>query len=551
MSDDKACGLQQDIHPLCLQGARIPACGKVWSICRRICLLRSNGPTYIQSVELSVTPVQENVLLGREHVTNHIYNACAKKALKAVNRLRNKPEYMELARKKDKTKADKDELSRMRKDEGLTEFSMNMYAIEVLHHFPNSIDVHTAQNQARDALKAAEKVLYGKAKRLRFRPVDTPVTMFAKESSRGIILREKDWTVNWRGLRMPFRKPVSEFDAYQSACLADEVKYCGIRHEIIRGRNRWYVQIARKGTPPNAFRKHPDRIGEGSAGLDLGVSTAAVSSAACVKLCDLDPADRIYPPEGAHLSVKRSWREYHRPVDAGRRRAGLQRKMDRSRRANNPQNYNEDGTIRRLPKGEKREWHNSRAYEKTRAELREAFRKERIQRDLGHDILAKEIIALGDRFIAEPMSYKGLQMKAKTPSVNRKNGKANSQKRYGKTISNHAPGLLRMIMNRKLGYFGLGILEADPKKVKASQFNHLTGKCVKKQLYERWNDFDGRKVQRDLYSAFLLMCVTGSLDAVDIEECRARYGRFLELHDKEAGRLKKLPKGHRMRWYVR
>ena len=354
--------------------------------------MRANGPTYIQSIELAVTPKQEAVLLGRERVVNHIYNACASRALRAVNRLRNKPGYMDLAGKKDKTKADKDKLAQMKKDEGLTEFSLNMYAIEVLHHFPNSIDVHTAQNQARDAFKAAEKVLYGKAKRLRFRPTDTPITMFAKEESRGIILREKDWTVNWRGMKLPFRKPVSEFDEYQSACLADEVKYCGIRHEIIRGRNRWYVQMARKGTPPSAFRKHPDRIGKGTAGLDLGVSTAAVSSDACVRLCNLDPADRIYPPEGAHLSGKRPWREYHRPVKAGRERACLQRKLDRSRRVNNPQNYNDDGTARRLRKGGKREWHNSKTYMNTRSELREAFRRERIQRELGHNILAKEIL---------------------------------------------------------------------------------------------------------------------------------------------------------------
>ena len=510
--------------------------------------MRADGPTYYQKIPVDVTLKDESILLGRGRVCNHIYNACLRKGIKAVNKLRNDTEYMELARKKEKTKADKDRLSEIRKEKGFTEFSFNNFALEVLRHFPNSIDVHTAQNQARDAFKATEKLLYGKAKKVFFRPADTPVAMISKEPCRGIILNERDMTMNWRGLKLPLR--IDRNNPYQAAGFLDKNKYNGIMYERIRGRNRWYALIARKGTPPNMFKRHPDRLGKGNAGMDFSVSTTALASESHVELYSLNPSDRIYPPEGAHLSEKRPWREYHRPKDDAQKKKNLQRKMERSRRANNPQNYNEDGTIKKAPKGKKLVWKETRTYRRTREEFREISRKEAVHREQGHNILAKEILSCGERFIGEPMDYQALQKRAKETTYSKKNGRPNMKGRYGKTISNHAPGLFRHILNRKLGYFGLAIEEVNPFKVKASQFCHLTGKCVKKQLYEQWTIALGILLQRDLYAAFLLMCIAESLDAVDIEECGIRFGRFLELHDKEVERLKKLPKGNELCWYV-
>lgn len=48
---------------------------------------------------------------------------------------------------------------------------------------------------------------------------------------------------------------------------------------------------------------------------------------------------------------------------------------------------------------------------------------------------------------------------------------------------------------------------------------------------------DGKKVQRDLYSAFLIMNVDDSLGAVDVSLCHSTYQQFLELHDREVQRI--------------
>ena len=54
--------------------------------------------------------------------------------------------------------------------------------------------------------------------------------------------------------------------------------------------------------------------------------------------------------------------------------------MDRSRRATNPQNFTEDGQIKRIDrkKGEKRVWKYSKRYVKLRNKKRELLRKQTV-----------------------------------------------------------------------------------------------------------------------------------------------------------------------------
>lgn len=46
------------------------------------------------------------------------------------------------------------------------------------------------------------------------------------------------------------------------------------------------------------------------------------------------------------------------------------------------------------------------------------------------------------------------------------------------------------------------------------------------------------KIQRDLYSAFLIMNISGDLENFDIEKCNDRFHTFKILHDIEIQRLK-------------
>lgn len=74
-------------------------------------------------------------------------------------------------------------------------------------------------------------------------------------------------------------------------------------------------------------------------------------------------------------------------------------------------------------------------------------------------------------------------------------------------------------------------------EAKASQFNHFDGTYTKKSLSQRWNDFNGIKIQRDIYSAFLIMNISDDLKNFNINKCNERFNNFYRLHNLEVNRL--------------
>jgi hypothetical protein len=140
------------------------------------------------------------------------------------------------------------------------------------------------------------------------------------------------------------------------------------------------------------------------------------------------------------------------------------------------------------------------------------------------------------------MNYSGLQKRAKKTIINKKTGKFNKKKRFGKSLANKAPAKLIEIINRKLKYFDTEIKKINTYTVKASQYNHFGDTYVKKDLGERWNIFsiDSKdvEIQRDLYSSFLIMNVNNLADKIDRSKCIETFDRFKLLHDIEIERLR-------------
>lgn len=99
--------------------------------------------------------------------------------------------------------------------------------------------------------------------------------------------------------------------------------------------------------------------------------------------------------------------------------------------------------------------------------------------------------------------------------------------------------MLIEIINQKLKYLGKSIKKINTFKVKASQLNHSSGEFEKKNLSQRWANVNGIKVQRDLYSAFLIKNVKENLEEVDIEKTKKEFTNFVKLHNLEIERIKK------------
>lgn len=288
-------------------------------------------------------------------------------------------------------------------------------------------------------------------------------------------------------------------DQYEDEVFKNKLLYWQLIRKKINGKENYYLQAVMDGVAPGIGLEG----GRGSVGIDIGTSTIAVSSEVQTEL------EELFPDE------KRFERAY--------KIARLNRSLERKRRATNPENYNENGTI----KAGKKTWKYSSRYKRDLKNLSELKRKEALSRNLAHRTLAKKIVSYGDRFVVEEMNFMSLSKRAKETKVNEKTGKFQSKKRFGSTIGHRAPRLLIAFIQERAEKEGKTFIKADTRSVKASQLDHTTGEYIKVSLSTRTKNVDNFKVQRDLYSAFLLQHVKDDKKTVDLELCSKNFERFL------------------------
>ncbi|MCG4572888.1 transposase [Clostridium cochlearium] len=467
---------------------------------------------FVLTLELKTEKWQEDILDKRFNIGRQIYNACLGELYKRYNTMTQRKEYnkvLEMPKDKDRNK----EFNKLNKKYGLTEYSLHKYVKPMQHYFKKNIDSFTAQKIATRAFRAFEKYMFLESKKVYFKKYGELNSLEGKSNGTGI--KFQDDKLVWNKLEIS--AIIKKSDEYAQMALENKIKYCRILRRFIRGKYKYYIQLVLEGMPPIKINKKTgeikNSIGSGRVGIDIGTQTIAISSEIDVKLLELAPGiDNI---------------EKEKRI--------LLRKLDRQRRANNPNKYNEDGTIKRENKDR---WVKSNKYIKTQNELRELQRKQADIRKQNHEELANYILGLGNKIYVEDMNYKGLQSKAKETTINKKTGKYNKKKRFGKSLANKAPSMFLTILDNKLKFNGEELYKIDTWSVKASQYNHIEDKYIKKDLNERWNDFGDYKIQRDLYSSFLIMNVKNNLKEIDRGLCFKTFDNFKTLHDKEIERIK-------------
>lgn len=394
-----------------------------------------------------------------------------------------------------------------------------------------------------NAFKSIEKIMYGNAKKPRFIPKGEFLALQGKQAERCIILKKakEDGTLFITYQKMKFDLKVKKNDLFVSETLSNIERYMEKEEEInsllvetynltqeiidtyrvcnnrivikeVRGKKRLFVQIVLEGKPvpkrkaDGSFRH---TLGTGKIGGDIGTQSVALCSKDIVKLKNL--------AERSHKSTFALERDI----------ANLQRSLDRSRRATNPKNYKEDGTI---IKG-KKTWIKSNRYKSKQKKLRELQRKASESRKYATNEDVNYVRSLGDVLIIEKMQIQALQKKSKEVTKNKK-GRFNKRKRFGKSILNRCPGYFISQCKYRFGISGGSVKEVNTWTFKASQYDHKIDACNKKSLSKRWHVFDDvTKVQRDIYSSFLLLCSNNELTAPDKTMCDKLFEQFLINHD--------------------
>lgn len=472
---------------------------------------------FVVEFPLKTEKYQEDVLNKRFEIGRQIYNSLVNVTQKRYKEMIKTKKYRNLISSlTGNKKADKEiwkQINDIRKQYGMSEYSFHEDVKMIQKHFKDNIDSFTSQKIATTLWKSYDRLFFGNGRKVYFKRYGELNSLEGKSNKTGIRLIND--TLIWNGLKIPVVIDYNNYYEYQA--MQCDICYNRIVRKYVRNKYKFYIQIVFKGISPVKVNtktgeiKH--RIGDGDVGLDIGTRTIAISSQIDVKILEL--ADRVQNVEN--------------------QRRKLLRKMDRSRRATNPNNYNEDETIKK--QGNKKViWNKSNHYIKYQNELKELFRKQADIRKYQHECLANYIVSLGNKVYVEKMNFAGLQKRAKNTEKNDK-GKFKRKKRFGKSLANKAPSMLLNIINRKLNYFGKRLIEIDTFEAKASQFNHFDRTYAKKSLSQRWNDFNGIKIQRDMYSAFLIMNIADDLKSFDINKCNERFENFYRLHNLEVERL--------------
>jgi hypothetical protein len=439
---------------------------------------RRTTPTFLLELPLVVHEGQAKRLRGHLEAGRQFYNAVLSAGQKRLRRMRADPAWQEAraipCTHKQERKAS---FAALREQYGFTEYAFHELARKLRVSFlADHLDAVLAQTLATRAYRALGRVCVGEARRARF-----------KSKSRGLSSIENKR--NDTGLRFVLQKPEEgnaghliwkEDHLPARIDWEDEVVAYGLRHRIKYARlvqrrasseraagadqeaYRYFVQLALEGIPlqkPN----HP--VGRDIIGADLGPSTIALVPRAGA--ASLEPLCEELAPNAEQI-----------------RR--LQRRMERQRRAANPDNYDAKGRPKKQGKHRLR-WKTSKSYEQTRRRKAAKERKLAAHRKSLHGCLVHAIVAVGNTIIIEKLSYTAWQ------------------KQYGRSVGLRAPGMFVAQLRRTVARTGGTLIEVPTRQAKLSQFCHGCGRHVKKPLSQRWHHCPCGvgPVQRDLYAAFL------------------------------------------------
>ncbi len=320
---------------------------------------KKTTPSFITELPLIVSSRTDRELMARFQAARQLYNACLNEAMVRVRLVRKSESYqMALAQKRTIKKGGKNILNPERKKlfneawdrYNFSEYDLHSFATKTAKSakwIAEKVDSNTQQKLATRAFNAAKKILIGRAKKVRYKVTNRFHSVEGKSNKSGI--RWKDNQLVWGKLKITPR--IDWLNPVIKHGLDSPVKYVRILWREIKGKRFWYVQLINEGL---SYQKPKNHISEGLIGLDLNVSNIAF----------------VGDNKAGLLPFAENVPTYQKEI----RR--LQRKMERSRRSNNPTNYHPDVTAKKgrktvVKKGNpikgRRLWNNSKSYYQTAA----------------------------------------------------------------------------------------------------------------------------------------------------------------------------------------
>jgi putative transposase len=428
---------------------------------------RRRTPSFVCEVPLQVGPAQQHLLQARLEAARALYNACLGEARKRWRLVQQSRAYQHARSLPRRTPERTAAFTSARAKYGFTEAALQAYGKECRHAsdwIEEHLDASVCQALASRAYRAVLRMALGQAKRVRFKGMGQLDTVEGKSNATGLVWRSD--RVVWRGLTLLAYLPHhrAQRDAVLAHGLASRVKYVRLVRRRKGERAHYVAQLICEGRP---FLKPQHPLGQGTVGLDLGPSTVAVVAETTAKL-------EAFCAELASPAAQIRREQQH---------------LDRQRRANNPDNYLPNGTVKKGHKG-RQHWQTSMRQRRTQTHLAERQRKLAAHRKSVHGQMAHQIVRQGSTLLLEKVSYRAWQ------------------RRFGRSIQKCAPGMFVQILTRLAASAGGQVYPIPTRSTKLSQTCQC-GQVKKKPLSLRVHACPacGLKMQRDLYSAYLIRFV--------------------------------------------
>ena len=435
------------------------------------------------TIPLKTEKWQEDVLNSRFGVCRDIYNAMLNDKLKALEKMQENPEYaravdiisaIQGCRNAEERKKLKEELGykealetrrNIHSEYGFTEFSFTKVATHYRSIYKDIIPTNLMiLSVAKPMWAAFDRLLNGKgetfkrgfgdddgrAKTVHFKRRDGIRSLVTDGLSGIRVLDEFDKTTkkmhpghpyhiqfsSKKGKTLNISLKFPKNNLFLQDMLERDIKQVRVQRKMVRGKYKYELILCVAGKPAekrdrNGNLKHPVK----NAPLGIYIDTTSITIAA-----DDGTTETIKLSEGYDMS------RYDEQIKE------INRKMDASRRAMNPDNYNADGTIK-TGKGENDEgtrlrWNNSKTYRRLQIRKSNIERIVKEQRKMNADIITHRILALGNKITVNDMNFAAV-----------------SQIFGGKTIGRNAPSQiitkLTEVAERSGGYVNKVKMKAE------------------------------------------------------------------------------------------
>lgn len=453
--------------------------------------MKAATPSFVTEIELLPTPSDANKIRSRFEAARQVYNAALGESLKRLSLMRESRLYR-AARKMPKGQERTKAFKKAEEAVGFRKYDLGHWGTQFTKSWINEhLGANTCSVIVMSAFETAHRYSFGKIGRPRFRKAGE---LRAIEGRTRSCCRWKDGGIEWKGLTIP--AAIDTTDVVVKHGLSCPVKYVRMVRKTIRGKERFFAQLVCEGSP---YRKPSHKPTEGTVGVDIGPGTISVVGQKKAFLNELCPG----------LTVRR--------LEIAR----IQRRLNRSRRNTNPENYNENGTIKK----DARVWIKSKTYHRLANQLAALNKQQDAHRKNLHGKMVADILALGNDVRLEKLDYVKLQQE------------------FGKTVRLRAPGALVDRLKAEAAKWDATVTEFSTWTTWLSQ-TCFCGRVKQKGKGEksRWHQCEcGAIAQRDLFSAYLARFVEH--DRLDADRAKSAWSDICNVVDAAPRLLKQRANG--------